>query len=164
MIMAARTATRGDPAHLLRGVEPRMQQPDREDIAAGVDELAPSRYRNTQTRTVGRRGNRRHLRTAQPRAVPGDHTPDEARQPSHSSGGDRNANHCAAPLTPGAPAEGQQPARSQHRCRHWRRLRASSLKRRRRWPVAVLINCSGPMGPGPPEKPPSGPSKSQLCA
>jgi hypothetical protein len=34
---------------------------------------APSRYRKTQTRTVGRRGNRRHLRTAQPRAVPGDH-------------------------------------------------------------------------------------------
>jgi hypothetical protein len=29
-----------------------MQQPDREDIVAGVDELAPSRYRNTQTRTV----------------------------------------------------------------------------------------------------------------
>ena len=63
------------------------------------------------------------------------------------------------PLTPGSTRRGPAARPIGASCRHWRRLRASSLKRRRRWPVAVLINCSGPTGPGPPEKPPPGPQK-----
>jgi hypothetical protein len=42
---------------------------------------------------------------------------------------------------------------------------ASSRKRRRRWPVAILINFSGsPTGPTPSERPPNEPRKHLLTS